>query len=184
MLRPVSNSDEELEGEDEFEGEDKLKREIGGVYLSFRPFEHEEVISSPLEDEIFNLAREVALDRSTADTPDDQFRIAVATSKGALPDLERDLSLDLRDPEVKKPELEEHTPRVDGLRRLLSEMVLGPVRLVRDYLCAMTYVGPLRFQAAATGHRLHLMRRDGHTGLPPGIFSTLRTVPDLHARGQ
>ena len=45
---------------------------------------------------------------------------------------------------MKKAELEEHTPRVDGLRRLLSEMVLGPVRLVRDYLCAMTYVGPLR----------------------------------------
>jgi hypothetical protein len=100
--------------------------------------------ASPLEDEIWSLAREVALDRSTADTPDDQFRIAIATSKGALPHLDRDLSLDIRDPNEKKAELEEHTPRIDGLRKLLSEMVLGPARLVRDYLCAMTYVGPLR----------------------------------------
>jgi hypothetical protein len=53
-------------------------------------------------EEVFSLAREVALDRSTTETPDDQYRIAVATSKGALPDLDRDLSLDLRDPKVKK----------------------------------------------------------------------------------
>jgi hypothetical protein len=32
--------------------------------------------SSPLEDEIWNLAREAAADRSTPDTPDDQLRIA------------------------------------------------------------------------------------------------------------
>jgi hypothetical protein len=100
--------------------------------------------SSPLEDEISSLAREVALDRSTADTPDDKFRIAVATIKGALPRLDRQLSLDISDPDVMKAELEEHTPRVDGLRRILSEMILGPARLVRDHLCAMTYVGPLR----------------------------------------
>jgi hypothetical protein len=106
--------------------------------------EPEAVTSSPLEDEVFRLAREVALDRSTADTPDDQLRIAVRTGKGALPDLDHDLWLDLRDPEVKKSELEEYTPRAIGLRRLLSEMVLGPIRLVRDYLGAMTYVGPLR----------------------------------------
>jgi predicted ATPase len=100
--------------------------------------------SSPLEDEVWSLAREVALDRTTEDTPDDQFRIAVDIAKGALPDLDRDLALDLRDPDVKKAELEQGTPRVIGLRRLLSEMVLGPARLVRDHLCAMTYIGPLR----------------------------------------
>ena len=65
------------------------------------------VPSSPLEDEVWSLAREVALDRSTEGTPDDQFRIAVATVKGALPDLNRELALDLRDPDVKKVELEQ-----------------------------------------------------------------------------
>lgn len=63
---------------------------------------------------------------------------------GALPNLDRELTLDIRDPEVKKAELEERTPRVIGLRRLLSEMVLGPARLIRDHLSEMTYIGPLR----------------------------------------
>lgn len=99
---------------------------------------------SPLEDEVAQLAREVALDRMTTDTPDDQFRIAVDTALGAIPDLDRQLGVDLRDPDVKKFELESSTPRVRGLRRLLDELVLGPVRIVRDYLNTMTYIGPLR----------------------------------------
>lgn len=99
---------------------------------------------SPLEDEIWSLAREAAADRSTPDTPDDQLRIAVGTELGALPRLDRDLILDVRDPDVKKAELEERTPRVNGLRTLLSEMILGPARLVRDQLMQMTYIGPLR----------------------------------------
>ena len=101
-------------------------------------------VSSPLEDEIWALAREAAADRSTPDTPDDQLRIAVGTELGALPTLDRDLVLDIRDPDVKKAELEERTPRVNGLRSLLSELTLGPARLVRDHLTQMTYVGPLR----------------------------------------
>ena len=100
--------------------------------------------SSPLEDEIWTLAREAAADRSTPDTPDDQLRIAVGTELGALPMLAGDLVLDIRDPDVKKAELEERTPRVNGLRSLLSELILGPARLVRDHLTQMTYVGPLR----------------------------------------
>jgi predicted ATPase len=100
--------------------------------------------SSPLEDEVWSLAREAAADRSTADTPDDKLRIAVGTTSGALPNLDRELALDIRDPEVKKAELEERTPRVNGLRRLLSEMLLGPARLIRDHLSEMTYIGPLR----------------------------------------
>lgn len=52
--------------------------------------------------------------------------------------------LDIRDPDVKKAELEERTPRINGLRALLSEMILGPARLVRDHLMQMTYIGPLR----------------------------------------
>jgi hypothetical protein len=69
--------------------------------------------SSPLEDEIWSLAREAAADRSTVDTPDDQLRIAVATVVGALPDLDQELQLDIRDPEVKRAELEERTPASD-----------------------------------------------------------------------
>jgi predicted ATPase len=33
---------------------------------------------------------------------------------------------------------------VNGLRALLSEMVLGLARIIRDYLGAMSYIGPLR----------------------------------------
>jgi hypothetical protein len=68
----------------------------------------------------------------------------VGTVIGALPDLDRELVLGIRDPDIKKPELEERTPRVNVLRRLLSEMVLGPARLIRDYLSELTYIGPLR----------------------------------------
>jgi len=78
------------------------------------------VASSPLEEEIWSLAREAAADRSTPDTPDDELRIAVETVVGALPDLDRELILGIRDPDVKKAELEERTPRVNGLRQLLS----------------------------------------------------------------
>jgi hypothetical protein len=60
-------------------------------------------------------AREAAADRSTPDTPDDKLRIAVETINGALPKLNRDLVLGIHDPEVSKAELEERTPRVDGL---------------------------------------------------------------------
>lgn len=100
--------------------------------------------SSPLEDEIWTLAREAAADRSTPNIPDDQLRIAVATEIGALPALDRELVLGIRDPDVEKAELEERTQRVNGLRTLLSELILGPASLVRDHLAQMTYIGPLR----------------------------------------
>jgi hypothetical protein len=120
------------------------------VRRALRPDEREEegaselADSSPLEDEIFSLAREAAADRSTPDTPDDVLRIAVETAGGALPNLDRELALGIRDPDVGKAELEERTPRVNGLRSLLSEMTLGPARIIRDYLAQMTYIGPLR----------------------------------------
>lgn len=106
--------------------------------------DEEMVASSPLEDEIWSLAREAAADRSTPDIPADRLRIAVDTENGALPVLDRELVLGIRDPDVSKAELEERTPRVNGLRSLLSEMVLGPVRILRDHLAEMTYIGPLR----------------------------------------
>ena len=99
---------------------------------------------SPLEDEIWSLAREAAADRSTPETLDDRLRIAVDTVIGALPALDTDLALDIRDPDEKKADREERTPRVNGLRSLLTEMMLGPVRHIRDHLVQMTYIGPLR----------------------------------------
>lgn len=99
---------------------------------------------SPLTGEVAYLARGAGLDRSAAGVPDVALRIAVATRLGALPDIDRELGADLRDPDVKKVELESKTPRVRGLVRLLDELVLGPVRIVRDYLSTMTYIGPLR----------------------------------------
>ena len=119
---------------------------LRGVLLDDAPADEtgELTASSPLADEIWALAREATADRSTPDVPDDQLRIAVGTSLGALPALERELILDIRDPDVKKAEFEGSTPRVNGLRSLLSEMILGPARLVRDHLAKMTYIGPLR----------------------------------------
>ncbi|MGV7218874.1 hypothetical protein [Bradyrhizobium sp. UFLA05-112] len=114
---------------DEYEDEDAYK-----LAASF----------SPLEEEITSLAREAAADRSTLDTPDDKLRIAVRTIAGALPNVDGDLALDIRDPDAKKAEIEGHTLRVIGLRSLLSEMILGPARIIRNYLGRMTYIGPLR----------------------------------------
>lgn len=54
------------------------------------------VSSSPLEDEIWSLAREAAADRTTPDTPDDKLRISVETVVGALPDLDHELVLGIR----------------------------------------------------------------------------------------
>ena len=61
-----------------------------------------------------------------------------------MPDLDRPLASDLRDPEVSKFELEQKAPRVRGLMALLDELICGPLRLARDYLNTMTYIGPLR----------------------------------------
>ena len=96
---------------------------------------------SPLEDEIRILAREAAADRSTPSTPNENLRISVGRNPGSLPFLERDLILDARNPEANT---EVRTPRVNGLRSLLSELILGPTRLVRDCLVQMTYIGPMR----------------------------------------
>lgn len=96
---------------------------------------------SPLEDELRILAREAAADRSTPSTPNENLRISVGRNLGSLPFLERDLILDARDPEANT---EARAPRVKGLRSLLSELVLGPARLVRDCLVQVTYIGPMR----------------------------------------
>jgi len=105
------------------------------------PEPDEELSPVPLADEILDLSRQMS--RSN-DVQLHDYRVGVQTFLGALPDLSRPMVSDLRDPEVKKFELESRTPRVRGLNALLDELIVGPLRLVRDYLAAMTYVGPLR----------------------------------------
>lgn len=101
----------------------------------------DELPGSPLADEIVELSRQMSM---SGDVPLPDYRVGVQTFLGALPDLNRQMISDLRDPEVKRFELESRTPRVRGLNVLLDELIVGPLRLVRDYLSAMTYVGPLR----------------------------------------
>jgi predicted ATPase len=101
----------------------------------------EELSPYPLADEILDLSRQMS--RSN-DVKLHDYRVGVQTVLGALPDLSRPMVSDLRDPEVKKFDLESRTPRVRGLNALLDEVIVGPLRMVRDYLSAMTYVGPLR----------------------------------------
>lgn len=97
---------------------------------------------SPLEGEIWELSRSMANEPMASDGKD--FIVPVATVLGALPDLDRSLAAELRDPDTSKYELEQGTPRVRGLARLLDELILGPTRIARDYLNTMTYIGPLR----------------------------------------
>ncbi|MER8387076.1 AAA family ATPase [Mesorhizobium sp. M1380] len=106
------------------------------------PMEPEEELSPyPLADEILDLSRQMSRNN---EVQLHDYRVGVETILGALPDLSRPMASDLRDPEVEKFELENRTPRVRGLNALLDELIVGPLRLVRDYLSAMTYVGPLR----------------------------------------
>jgi len=107
---------------------------------------------SPLEDALRLLSREVAGDIKRATDEGhalfsplaSELRVGVMTKSGALPDLDREMELAVRDPDTKKFEYEERTPRVLGLRALLDEMILGPARLVRNCLVKSTYIGPLR----------------------------------------
>jgi hypothetical protein len=121
--------------------------------------------SSPLGNEIWELSRETSADSTENETV--EFRIAVDTVLGALPDLDRSLALDLVEIDrnlinqryafgapslrlneeggrVVANEYEMERRRRAGLSALLDELVLGPIRIVRDYLSTMTYVGPLR----------------------------------------
>jgi predicted ATPase len=106
--------------------------------------EHLALLVSPLEDQIRLLSREAARDDRGLIIPSSELRVALNTVFGALPRLDRDLVFELRDPDVKKAELEAKTSRVVALNRLLNELVLGPARIVRNCLQQMTYIGPLR----------------------------------------
>ena len=94
-----------------------------------------------LSSEIFELSRDLASEISELEW--DDYRIAVATTNGALPNINERFQLELRDPDTSGG-LEQRMPRVQGLITLLDEIMLGPVRIVRDTLRSMTYIGPLR----------------------------------------
>ena len=115
--------------------------------------------SSPVEDEIRALAREAVAGPSSG-LAGSELRVAVSTDLGALPPLEHELALELRDPDVRKWELEAQTPRVNGLRALLSELMLGPVRLARNQLQNVTYIGPLR-EIPGRGYRAQASPDEG-----------------------
>jgi hypothetical protein len=99
---------------------------------------------SPVETLLRELSREIAIHESKAPLSPIDARVAVKTVFGALPDLNEDLAFDLRDPDVRKLEFESKSPRANALTALLSEFILGPGRIIRDYLGRMTYIGPLR----------------------------------------
>lgn len=99
-------------------------------------------LTSPLEGEIWDLSRAMAKESGASEGR--EFIVPVTTLLGALPDLNRPLVSELRDPDIQKFELEQSTPRVRGLAKLLDELILGPTRIARDYLNTMTYIGPLR----------------------------------------
>ena len=62
--------------------------------------------TSPLEDEIWSLAREVAADRSTLDAQPGQLRITVGTNVGALPVLDDELTRLIRETTRLSPDFE------------------------------------------------------------------------------
>ncbi|MBG6166910.1 putative ATPase [Labrenzia sp. EL_195] len=92
--------------------------------------------------EVWELSREMAKTANLKSTS--EFRIAAASIIGALPEIDKPWNLELRDPDPKKLELENNTPRVRGLAALLDELLVGPLRIARDCLSDMTYIGPLR----------------------------------------
>jgi energy-coupling factor transporter ATP-binding protein EcfA2 len=100
--------------------------------------------TSPVQALVRELSREVGLDESLLPESPVETRVAVKTVLAALPDLNRELTFDFRDPEVRKFELEDKTPRIRALSALLSELLLGPARVIRRFLSRMTYIGPLR----------------------------------------
>ena len=140
LLQPIVDVDEILAQEDI----DDLELDAAAGFVGDDPYD------SPLCDEIWALSRDMSNVRADLDVHD--FSIAIGTMIGALPDLDKQLSLELRDPEVQKHELEQSTYRVKGLTALLDELILGPVRIVREMLRQTTYIGPLR-EIPARGFR-------------------------------
>ncbi len=108
---------------------------------------------SPLLNELIFFKHTVT-DKAFFYTSTRNLRIGVKKGKGwTLPDLDRELQLldiaigtdaILEVKERLNIGFQEYLARVKDLHCLLSEIVLSPVRLTRDYLSQLTYIGPLR----------------------------------------
>lgn len=156
LLRPIADPDSDLESDVETSS---AQDETDAAGFVGDPF------STPLGSEIWELSRELSADAAGNNSSD--FRIAVETSLGALPNLDRTLKLDLVEFDTTSTNLrvgstvlnlnlnekgqlaaaktfEMEKRRRSGLTSLLDELMLGPMRIVRDYLSTMTYIGPLR----------------------------------------
>lgn len=138
--------------------------------------EHGDPFATPLGNELYELSRQIVADSQVNERV--HFRVKVDTKLGALPDLDRPLAIDLVEPDENlirlryargvattrvsedderrvADEFEVENSRRIGLGALLDEMVLGPIRIVRDYLRALTYIGPLR-EIPTRGYRPRL----------------------------
>jgi hypothetical protein len=134
-------------------------------------------IGSPLEDLLWLLSRQSVIDRNKPETPQSEIRVGIGTVFGALPNIDAELYIDLRDPEPKKLELEYRTPRVLALRRLLDEIVVGPLRIVCRCLADMTYIGPLR-QVPTRGYRPQVSPDEARWAQGLAAWDLLHTVRD------
>ncbi|MFX5705432.1 hypothetical protein ABTE52_20830, partial [Acinetobacter baumannii] len=63
-----------------------------------------------------------------------------------------------------------------GLKALLDEIVLGPIRIVRDYLNSMTYIGPLR-EIPSRKYRPRLSPDESRWAQGLGAWDLLYTDP-------
>lgn len=130
--------------------------------------------NSPLAGEVWELSRDLA--RDTVAFDGDDFRVSVDTEFGALPVVSSSLASDLRDPDVSKFEVESLTPRVRALSSLLDELLLGPARIVTQYLSQMTYVGPLR-EIPARSYRAQLSPDESRWAQGLAAWDLLHTDP-------
>lgn len=112
------------------------------LYDDVNPFE------SPLGDTLFDLSPEYAgqSERIAEGEAITQFPLSVETDFGALPDLNKKLNLKLKDIEIVAENDGENLSqnKRKHVQDLIDELVLDPVRILRNYLSDMTYIGPLR----------------------------------------
>lgn len=129
-------------------------------------------VASQQASDLRRLASEGGSDANpeVSDMRNSEFLLRCATKVGALPDLNRSLWIDLVDVNFNtvvhtaRPLLEQgvryiseeseaaraieeantELRRREGLSRLIDEVLLGPVKICRDHLQEMTYIGPLR----------------------------------------
>ena len=106
--------------------------------------------NSPLGREFYALSQQAVADDQTDRMT--RLRVKAETENGVLSELDGPLTFEWVE-FGDAPESDEHAgldgidreiDRRIGLDKLLDEMVFGPVRILRDYLRMLTYIGPIR----------------------------------------